>query len=398
MKFHQLQYLLSLIVIKYGLCEIPFECDGENFDICTNDIKTKYKNLVVEGGGAKAISHIGALKAFKNVGYYQNDRYLFENVSGTSAGCLISLFVALDIDPLHLEQEIYNNDILMSLLSFDLDLLSTHDWLINETRTSTKSWYHLFMSTYNLIIKVSKIIELWSFENSPGLSTDEKYLQFIKNIIFPLSPYRDVLVTNITFEQLYELSGHRLTCYATRLKENTLVEFSVDKSPHEYVFKATYASITIPGLFKPICDNFGFPLVDGGILNNFPIYTYDSDDISSQETLGLSIRNGQYNQLNAQKHTSLSKNTDSFHFTKISTFDYTILIYSIISEREIVNYMSDPVNKNRVIYLDSPLKMLDFNMNPSLLTLAINRAYFNTILFLNKHIKTFDYSNLIQIE
>lgn len=371
-----------VFVLLVGNCCANFDNSVENFNLYNQQSSRTFKNLVLEGGGSKAISYIGALKAFKNSGYYHDQRYTFENISGTSSGCLMGLLVALDIEPDKLETEIFTNDIFSSILTFDMSLLAFSDDAINgKVDKEQKSWFGAFTNTYKLIVKVSKLLELWFVNKSPGLSTDQKYQKFITSVIFPLSPHRNLLEASMTFQDLYKLSGHRLTCYASRLKENTIVEFNAHSTPKEYVLKGVYASISIPGIFKSVTDNYGYPLVDGGILINFPIYDYDFDGVPSQETLGLSLNN-EHHDLHKKE---LSSPTEQFHFSQVSTNNYVLMLYSLISNKDIYEYSSESKNKNRIVYLDSPLQVLSMNIKSSLMSLAISRAYFNTLVFINNH-------------
>lgn len=371
-----------IITLFVGYCFANTDNSVENFELYTQQPSQKFKNLILEGGGAKAISYIGALKAFKNSGYYHDKRYTFENISGTSSGCLMGLFISLDIEPDKLETEVFANDIFSSISTFNLNLLTVTDEMIidKELDEMQKSWFSAFKNTYKLIVKVSKLLQLWSINKSPGLSTDQKYQKFITTVIFPMSPYKNLLEANMTFDDLYRLTGHRLTCYASRLKENTIVEFNAQSTPKEYVLKGVYASISIPGIFKPVTDNYGYPLVDGGVLNNFPIYDYDLNGIPSQETLGLSLNNGNHDM---HDRKALSAPTVQFQFSQISTYDYVLMLYSLINDEDIPLYILDSRNKNRIVYLDSPLQVLSTNIKSSILSLAINRAYFNTLVFLN---------------
>lgn len=348
-----------------------------------------FKNLVLEGGGAKAISYIGALKAFKDVGYFSNNVYTFENISGSSVGCFIGLLVALDIDPLELELIVYKKNILSEILAFDLDLFNDADISPESSvkSSTTFSWFNSIMTSYNLILKATRLMELWSYDKSPGLSIEEKFLKFMNETILPLSPYREKLQLTFTFTDLMVASGgHQLTCYASRLVENIPIEFSPSKSPKEQVLKALYASITIPGIFKPIDDSEGYPLIDGGIFNNFPIYSYDFNGKLSKSTLGLSLgyrSSSSTIQSNNKQHTSVGIYDPNikFGFKKLSTFEYAALLHSAITDRNSCAYKIDECNIDRIVYLESPLRVLDYNVDALLKALAINRAYLNTIAF-----------------
>lgn len=342
--------------------------------------KNHFKNLIFEGGGAKALSYIGAFKAFKTLGYFENNRYSFENISGTSTGCLAALFVALDIDGDALETEIFQSNIFKEVITFNSNLLSGQDI---SSVNANKSWFNLFINSYNILVKIMNLFEMWSVYESPGLSTDENFIKYITTKIIPLSPYASVLTNNLTFRQLFDLTSHRLTCFASRLNTNSVVEFNVDSTPQEYVLRAVYASMTFPGVFKPISDSSGYPLVDGGFVKNFPIYMYDNDDKISTDTFGLSLNSKR--PFNSPSINNFAiKTNENLQYSKLSTSQYIMYLYSIIHEREIIEYSLNKNNKYRIVFLDSPLMPYEFEQAPAIMSLAINRAYLNTIMFMRQ--------------
>lgn len=372
-------------------------CNDENESIVVNDSQLPFRNLVLEGGGAKSISYVGALKALKDAKYYSQEKgYTFENISGTSAGCLFGFIVALDIDPDIIEELVYTLDVIPSVISFDSDLLNYN---FIPQKSKTLPIFNLVRYSYEVITYAINFVDLWLHGESPGLSTETHFVKFLREVVIPHSRYNDnklLIDEYTTFRQFKHVTGHTLTCYATKLSTNDIMKFDIDETPNESIFKAIYASISLPGIFKPVHDNYGFPLIDGGIYNNFPIYTYDVDGKPSPHTLGLSLHRTEQTIITttttttAHGHSSNNNNDDDneknktpFKFAMIPTFDYLKMVHSAIIDRDYILYSKNPINKNRVIYLDSPLNTLDINIPTKLKSLAINRAYFNTISFLN---------------
>lgn len=404
------QLLTTMLCVTMAKCNISEFNDNHDKEVChsdsvfyndkhdriiTNDSQLPFRNLVLEGGGAKSISYVGALKALKDTKYYSQEKgYTFENISGTSAGCLFGLLVALDIDPDIIEELVYTIDVIPSVISFDSGLLN---YKFIPQKSETLPIFNLVRYSYEVITYASNFVDLWLRGESPGLSTQTHFVKFLREVIIPNSRYKcnndnkknnkPLINEYTTFKQFKQVTGHSLTCYATKLSTNDITKFDIDKTPNESIFKAIYASISLPGIFKPVHDNYGFPLIDGGIYNNFPIYTYDIDDKPSPHTLGLSFHrntqmaNHQHNYISDDDDDQKSKNP--FKFAMIPTFDYFKMVYSAIIDRDYILYSKNPINNNRIIYLDSPLNILDINIPTKLKSFAINRAYFNTISFLN---------------
>lgn len=322
----------------------------------------RYENLVLEGGGFKGVSYIGALKALKHRDYYVDRRYTFRNISGTSIGCLFGLFVALDIDPDQLESLVYRTDF-SSLLDGDVLDFPTFPNLTP---------FDCLMFAVDLVRYAIRIFRLWmSSKSPPGFLTGESLIYWLTNEVVPLSRYAERIDSRTTMRTLAAITNHDLTCYATRLIDTKLVRYNADTSPETPLFDALYASISLPIVFKPLLDENGRPLVDGGLLDNFPIYAYDFDDVKSRVTLGLSLH---------------AKSTDATFETvheRVSSVSYIKhLISTVINGQTFLAYSTDPRNRDRVVYLNSSLRLLDCDMERSRVREAIDRAYLETVRFL----------------
>lgn len=343
--------------------------------------KLQFENLVLEGGGSKAISYVGAILALKEAGYYKNGQYTFNKIGGTSAGCFAGFMITMDIKPSKLEALVYQMDLFKNSVTFDTELFNANT---APEKSSSHTWFNTILKTFMLISKAQDIVDLWLDHGSPGMSTDEMFNKFIIEVILPLSPHkREILnLQTLTFRELLQITGHDLHCFATQLTDKSIYEFSSEQTPHEHVIKALYASMTLPGIFKPLNDGFGNTLVDGGLLYNFPI-TMNDNSVVDTKTLGLSL-NANLGDEHAltPRHKDVSVLKQKFKFNTMSTTEYIEALYSVIINRESLLYSRNPINKNRVIYLDSPINTLDLNIDPNYISLAINKAYLNTLTFL----------------
>lgn len=334
----------------------------------------QFDHLVLEGGGLQVISHVGALKALKELKYFTNNSYSFQRIGATSTASVVALAVALDVDSLHLESLVYNRDVFTETVGFDVSLLDPESW--DQMPSSESSWIDSIVNFYTFRLKVCQIQDIWQIDDSPGLAAFETFETFIKKYIIEFSPHKERLVT-ATFRELYEVSGHDLVCFATRLQDGSLMMFSKDATPEENVLKAVYASMTLPGVFKPLDDGHGSPIVDGSLLLKFAINMNDKREGRSFNTLGLALSQN-YVQKNLQRSASIGA-----RYSKINMRDYLEMIYSVLVKPHMAEFDED-----RVIYLASPLKVLSFKTTPSEVSFAMYRAYTNTISFMKNEIGT----------
>ncbi len=208
------------------------------------------KNLALKGGGVKGIAYVGALEELHKLGHYES----IKRVSGTSAGALVALMIALKLSPEKIKE-------LMKELDF---------------RRFKQGWSPLrFFGKY-------------------GLYSGKEIFTFIYECYdaSPLRPDR-----NTTFKELQKAGGLDLIVFASNLNKNTINEFSEYQTPHCIVAEAIRASMSIPFFFESWKFSNNIPndhiYVDGGVTFNYPLSFFDkrrfNDDpwAPNEETLGL---------------------------------------------------------------------------------------------------------------
>jgi predicted acylesterase/phospholipase RssA len=203
------------------------------------------KALSFEGGGTFGLAHVGAYSVLKNSGKLDD----IKHVSGSSAGAMVALAIAIGISPDRLKQELENSD-----FSEFLD----GSWI------DAGNIYRL-ITTYGYY--KGEALEKWIFYLT------EKYTGN----------------KHITFQELYNLTGVDLMVTASNVSSGKTVYMDRKHFPNFSVAKAAKISSTIPILFKPeiydglavYCKNSkneivkpGDILVDGGVYENFPISYY----------------------------------------------------------------------------------------------------------------------------
>jgi len=206
----------------------------------------QYKNLVLEGGGVRGLAYVGAMQILDSLGVLEN----IERVGGTSAGAIQAMMLSIGYTPAE-------------------------------------------------VLKAIEHIPLKQFNDGSvagGISRLPKKFGFYKGE--RLYRWIDTLITrktgngNITFLQLHQQKQekHYKDLYITGsdLSYRCLRVFSYETYPNMKIKDALRISFSIPLYFEPVLidDNGNVStdktdpklhmMVDGGLLNNYPISIFDA--------------------------------------------------------------------------------------------------------------------------
>lgn len=415
--------ILFIFLLYGGTCS-----SGDDTKDVGLEAPLQFKNLVLEGGGFKGISYIGAFKSLAKHGYYdyRTNRWQFENITGTSIGCLFGFLLALNVSPVKMEKIAYDINYQTIFDSDFLDLLnmpSYHDTYIFAILN------YIDMARRFLIWSM-RFLYYWTRANSPGLDTGTAIENWLFDVIvrqYSEPPrLRELITRDMTLQQFYNLQSVGndeddkskkilFTCLAAQLIKVKILRFNAHESPSVTLSDAILSSIALPVLFKPYgSSDFimkeSYPVVDGGVFNNFPIYDYDFAGELSRQTLGLSLHmhptiTSTTNSCNVaavidEQEQQLFSNEYNIIYSKyfaISTYKFFRYIMSaIIGSRWYIQYSTDPRNCNRIVYLDSPLHLLGtskricktssneerLKFDTNIIKKAINIAERNTDLFM----------------
>jgi NTE family protein len=206
------------------------------------------KKLIIPAAGQKIILLFSAIKELhiKNIWNINN----INEISGTSAGAIIALLLALKID-----------------------LQIIEDYFIERP-------WNKFFPKFNELIN--------NLFNS-GIY-DKSYCYKFFDPFFKL----ENLELDITFKQLYEINKIKINIYVTNLNDFVHEVFSYDNTPNLSIIDAIYMSSTLPFLCQPIKYNDKI-YIDGGFFKYYPIDNIKSININ--ETLIFAfkdIRNNIY--------------------------------------------------------------------------------------------------------
>ncbi len=214
-------------------------------------VKTRPKVAVVlSGGGAKGMAHIGALKVIERAGIP------VDIVTGTSMGALIGALYSIGYDSHALDSMVRVQD-------WNLVLSDRTDPRLLSLSERAKDYTYLLSKEVN-ISKHGKL--------STGGLIEGKNLARLFNEL--TTGYRD----SMNFCSL----PRPYACVATNIVDNTEYVFHSGK-----LADAMRASMSIPGVFAPVRKG-DMVLVDGGLRNNYPVDV--ARELGADYVIGVTVQ------------------------------------------------------------------------------------------------------------
>jgi len=197
----------------------------------TNPEKDYKVGLVLSGGGAKGFAHIGALKAIDEAGVR------VDYIGGTSMGAIIGSLYASGYSAIAIEKIVKD--------------MGFNDFMQSEISRKSKPYYQK-ENDHKYILRLS--MEDKKIQLPSGLTDGQKVLNYLSQYTQHVNNISDFNNLPIPF-----------LCIATDLEKGEQVILNTG-----YLPDAVRASASFPTLLKPV-EIDGKMLVDGGIVNNFPI-------------------------------------------------------------------------------------------------------------------------------
>ncbi|MES1909760.1 MAG: hypothetical protein MHM6MM_002454 [Cercozoa sp. M6MM] len=200
------------------------------------------EHLVFEGGGARALSYLGALQTLEDLPHSTFLLDKIHSVAGSSAGSVIALGTAVGCKPHSLLNTIR--------VHFRRLQREDFDWSFPE---SVVRWPR----------------RVYSMINHGSVNDGDTLMQVTQDIV-----RCGGLPANATFGDLYQQRGITLVVTATELSTLKVRYFSPTTSPDVALADAVVASQSIPFVFAP--KRIGRQLyIDGGIGHQFPLALFD---------------------------------------------------------------------------------------------------------------------------
>lgn len=231
-----ISFLLSLIVTLNSLAQTQ-----------PNELKL---GLVLSGGGAKGFAHIGVLKVFEEEGIP------ISIITGTSIGTIVGALYSLGYSAQAIE-----------------DFAKTQDWEILLSDGVPRNLKSPFKQNYEqkYLLQLSLNKEDNKLSLPSGLVNGNNILNIFCGLMADVPETMNFADLPIPFACIaYDL---------TTTKEVVLT--------HGYLPKAMLASMAFPGVFSPV-DYNGMKLIDGGIINNFPVGV--AKDMGADILIGVDLQ------------------------------------------------------------------------------------------------------------
>ena len=228
--------------------------------------------VVLSGGGAKGFAHIGALKVLEDEGIP------VDIIVGTSIGSLIGGVYSLGYTASELE-----------------DIVHGQNW----KNTLSDDVSRLFLSKNDQVIAQRYLFSL-PMTKKHELTLPRSVIkgQNVLNIFCGLA-------ANVPDDADFTKFPISFACVATNLENGD--EEVLD---HGFLPTAMYASMAIPGVFQP-CERDSLLLVDGGIVNNFPIDV--AKKMGADIIIGIDIRGDYYDREKLKSVSEIFTNLINFY-------------------------------------------------------------------------------------
>jgi len=204
---------------------------------------------VFEGGGVKGIALIGALKRL------EEEKVVFGRVAGTSAGAITASLVAAGYTVDELKNIVWEKDF--------------NDFADVRSLFSGGVWKFLFSRN---VLRSFPVFFRWG---GYGFFSTDAFYQWVKGLL------KDKGVTDFKSLKTY------LRVFAVDVVHQTLVQYDKDTAPDMEVAEAVRQSMSIPLFFRGNFKGNAF-IVDGGVLANYPIATFN-DRGGLATTIGLKL-------------------------------------------------------------------------------------------------------------
>lgn len=212
-------------------------------------------NLVCKGGGIKGIALVGAIS------YLEEKGYEWGSLAGTSVGAFISALLAVG----------YTSEELRNIL-YDMDYSMFRD---KNKLARIPIIGELVSVLFNKGIYSGNYIEDFMYEK-----LEKKEKTKFKHITINGVSNLKIVVSDITKKQLIVIP-------------DDLGIYNIDPTEFD-IAKAVRMSTSIPFIFNPIKINYDentVYVVDGGVISNFPIGIFDTNDEPKWPTFGLNLIN-----------------------------------------------------------------------------------------------------------
>lgn len=278
-----------------------------------------FNALVFSGGGVRGIAFGGVVEALDELDLLKQAK----KIAGVSVGAIAAGLIAVGYS---------GKDVRNTLSKIDL------------SQFIDSSYFHT-MDLYNLI-------------NYYGINSGDQMLEYYGKLLEDKTGNK-----NITFKQIYDEYGITLVIVTSCINKEKACYYSYKSKPDLPIRVAVRRSMSVPILFNPVHDKDDI-YVDGGLMDNFPIWIFDNENlnngtdspqcISNSKTIGFKL----FNEKVIDNYNLVS--TDAKVDSLISYVSQLIESMMIQMER---NHINNEYFKNTIIVDTLGISSFNFNLS-----------------------------------
>lgn len=263
-------------------------------------------DLVFEGGGAKGIVFVGALKAF------EEQQHQFGRLVGTSAGAITVALLAAGYDSAELTQVLLEKDAEGNSV-FEAFMGEPGPYTEEEVANSAIARFFNDLNLPYVPDFVEERLESWLLNKFTSRKTYRNLFSFIEyGGWYSADAFIDWMTEklntgsyngqprnfgNMTLAEYYEATGHHISLVCADTTNGRLLILNKATAPDCPVVWGVRMSMSIPLLWQEVIwqpewgsylnrDISGNRIVDGGLLSNFPIELLISEEPYILELMG----------------------------------------------------------------------------------------------------------------
>jgi predicted acylesterase/phospholipase RssA len=254
-------------------------------------------DLVFEGGGAKGMVFTGALREFERRGH------TFDRLMGTSAGAIMATLLAAGYDSTEminaLSERVDGKPAFTQFMgvpeSFDQSVISasaTREWLENTDIPIVPPGMEGQIDDWiiNTLLESPLYRHIFSFVERGGWYSADAFLEWLrKKLDEGSSKGQPRRFSEMTLEEFYKKTGTDLTLSAADISGNRLRVLNHRTAPDLPLVWGVRMSMSVPLLWQEVIWDpewgpyrgikiDGNAIVDGGLLSNFPIELFITED------------------------------------------------------------------------------------------------------------------------
>lgn len=261
-------------------------------------IPTEY-DLVFEGGGARGLAFVGALRAFNEVGFKP------KRLLGTSSGAIMCALVGAGYTPDELvtavSETTNDGSPIFSTFMDAPEYGSFNKAIIDQSvsmqllikATQRLPWHQsISYEIINELMKIDLYRESFGFVECGGFYSGFAFSNWLKT---KLALKR--LNQAITLNDFHLKTGSDISLVASDTTEDEMLVLNYRTAPEVPVVSAVRMSMSIPFIWREIVwlkewgqyrsrDKENHIIVDGGVLSNFPIALVEEETIESLDIMG----------------------------------------------------------------------------------------------------------------